>query len=136
MQENREKYHRQTAAIRCGHRRTAEQEHNEPIFTTSSFVFESARQASDRFSEEEPGNVYSRFTNPTVAGFENRLAALEGALEAFKPLRCHRRKEKETWILGGAPARGNWCRPLRDYQGRAGVARTLLLMGTAGLPSR
>ena len=74
-----QKYHRQTTAIRFGHRRTAEQEHSEPIFTTSSFVFENAQQASDRFSGEQEGNVYSRFTNPTVAGFENRLAAMEGA---------------------------------------------------------
>ena len=74
-----QKYHRQTTAIRFGHRRTAEQEHSEPIFTTSSFVFENAQQASDRFSGEQQGNVYSRFTNPTVAGFENRLAAMEGA---------------------------------------------------------
>ncbi len=74
-----QKYHRQTTAIRFGHRRTAEQEHNEPIFTTSSYVFENAQQASDRFSGEQEGNVYSRFTNPTVAGFENRLAAMEGA---------------------------------------------------------
>jgi len=74
-----EKYHRQTAAIRCGHRRTTENEHSEPIFTTSSFVFDNAQQASDLFSGEIEGNIYSRFTNPTVSGFENRLAALESA---------------------------------------------------------
>ncbi len=73
------KYHRQTTAIRLGHRRTAEQEHSEPIFTTSSFVFDNAQQASDRFSGEQAGNLYSRFTNPSVAGFECRLAAMEGA---------------------------------------------------------
>ena len=78
MQENANKYHRQTAAIRCGHRRSSEQEHSEPIFATSSFVFDNAQQASDRFSGDEAGNVYSRFTNPTVEGFEKRLAALEG----------------------------------------------------------
>lgn len=76
VQEN--KYHRQTTAIHCGHRRTQEREHSEPIFTTSSFVFDNAQQASDLFSGDEEGNVYSRFTNPTVAGFENRLAAMEG----------------------------------------------------------
>jgi O-succinylhomoserine sulfhydrylase len=79
MHTENEKYHRQTAAIRCGHRRTAENEHSEPIFTTSSFVFDNAQQASDLFSGDIEGNVYSRFTNPTVSGFENRLAALEGA---------------------------------------------------------
>ena len=73
------KYHRQTTAIRFGHRRTAEREHSEPIFATSSFVFENAQQASDLFSGEQTGNLYSRFTNPTVAGFENRLATMEGA---------------------------------------------------------
>jgi O-succinylhomoserine sulfhydrylase len=67
-----------TRAIRAGHIRTAEGEHSEPIFTTSSFVFKSAAEAAARFSGDEPGNIYSRFTNPTVACFEQRLAALEG----------------------------------------------------------
>ena len=78
MLEHSSQYHPQTAAIRCGHRRTAEREHNEPIFTTSSFVFDSAAQAAALFKGDEQGNVYSRFTNPTVSGFENRLAAMEG----------------------------------------------------------
>lgn len=69
----------QTLAIRAGHQRTAEGEHGEPIFPTSSFVFENAAQAAARFSDKEPGNIYSRFTNPTVRTFEERLAALEGA---------------------------------------------------------
>ena len=67
-----------TLAIRTGHRRTAEGEHSEPIFPTSSFVFDSAQEAAARFSGDEPGNIYSRFTNPTVAVFEQRLAAMEG----------------------------------------------------------
>ena len=67
-----------TRAVRSGQRRTSESEHNDPIFLTSSFVFDSARQAAARFSQEEEGNVYSRFTNPTVRTFEERLAALEG----------------------------------------------------------
>jgi O-succinylhomoserine sulfhydrylase len=67
-----------TRAVRAGQVRTAEQEHNDPIFVTSSFVFDSAAQAAARFSEQEPGNVYSRFTNPTVRAFEERLASLEG----------------------------------------------------------
>lgn len=71
-------FHADTLAIRSGHRRSHEGEHGEPIFTTSSFVFESAAQAAARFSEVEPGNVYSRFTNPTVRTFQDRLAALEG----------------------------------------------------------
>jgi len=67
-----------TKAVRVGHHRTAEAEHSEPIFTTSSFVFRSAAEAAARFSGDQPGNIYSRFTNPTVRIFEQRLAALEG----------------------------------------------------------
>jgi O-succinylhomoserine sulfhydrylase len=67
-----------TLAIRTGHHRTPEGEHGEPIFTTSSYVFASAREAAARFAGDEPGNIYSRFTNPTVSAFEERLAALEG----------------------------------------------------------
>jgi O-succinylhomoserine sulfhydrylase len=68
-----------TRAIRSGQVRTVEGEHNDPVFLTSSFVFENARQAAARFAHEEEGNIYSRFTNPTVRTFEERLAALEGA---------------------------------------------------------
>ena len=68
-----------TRAIRSGQVRSAEAEHNDPVFLTSSFVFDSARQAAARFAHEEEGNVYSRFTNPTVRSFEERLATLEGA---------------------------------------------------------
>jgi len=67
-----------TRAIRVGHRRTEEGEHSEPIFATSSFVFASAAEAAARFAGEMTGNVYARFTNPTVQAFEQRLAALEG----------------------------------------------------------
>ncbi|MCU7931610.1 MAG: O-succinylhomoserine sulfhydrylase [Candidatus Thiodiazotropha sp. (ex Codakia rugifera)] len=67
-----------TQAIRVGHHRTPEGEHGEPIFPTSSFVFSSAAEAAARFSGDEPGNIYARFTNPTVRNFEERLAALEG----------------------------------------------------------
>jgi O-succinylhomoserine sulfhydrylase len=67
-----------TLAIRTGHRRTAEGEHSEPLFATSSYVFASAAEAAARFAGEAAGNIYSRFTNPTVQAFERRLAALEG----------------------------------------------------------
>ncbi len=67
-----------TRAVRIGHHRTAEGEHSEPIFATSSFVFQSAAEAAARFGGESAGNIYSRFTNPTVRAFEERLAALEG----------------------------------------------------------
>lgn len=67
-----------TQAVRAGQRRTPEGEHSEPIFTTSSYVFGSAEEAALRFQGKVPGNIYSRFTNPTVRTFEQRLAALEG----------------------------------------------------------
>lgn len=68
----------ETQAVRAGQRRTPEQEHSDPIFATSSYVFHSAAEAAERFSGKVPGNIYSRFTNPTVRTFEERLAALEG----------------------------------------------------------
>lgn len=68
----------ETLAVRAGQRRTAEAEHSEPIFTTSSYVFANAAEAAARFSGEQAGNIYSRFTNPTLRTFEERLAALEG----------------------------------------------------------
>ncbi len=67
-----------TLAVRAGQQRTAEGEQSEPIFATSSYVYQDAAQAAARFAGEEPGNIYSRFTNPTVRTFEQRLAALEG----------------------------------------------------------
>jgi O-succinylhomoserine sulfhydrylase len=67
-----------TLAIREGIARTAYNEHNEPVFLTSSFVFDNAAQAAARFAGEEEGFIYSRAGNPTVAAFQNRLAALEG----------------------------------------------------------
>ncbi|MCF6337028.1 MAG: O-succinylhomoserine sulfhydrylase [Gammaproteobacteria bacterium] len=75
---NEEQYGFDTLAVRAGHERTNEGEQGEAIFTTSSYVYNSAAQAAARFSGDEPGNIYSRFTNPTVRTFEKRLAALEG----------------------------------------------------------
>lgn len=72
-----EQYELETLAIRAGYEQTHEQENSEAIFPTSSFRYASAQQAADRFGGVEKGNVYSRFTNPTVRTFENRLAALE-----------------------------------------------------------
>ncbi len=68
----------ETLAVRAGVVRTAEGEHSEPIFATSSYVFANAAEAAARFNGEEQGNVYSRYTNPTVRTFEQRIAALEG----------------------------------------------------------
>ncbi len=72
-------YALETQAVRAGQERSQFNEHSEALYLTSSFVFTSAAQAAARFSGEEEGNVYSRFTNPTVAVFQDRLAALEGA---------------------------------------------------------
>lgn len=69
----------ETLAVRAGHSQTHELEHAEPIFPTSSYVYSSAAEAAARFGGELPGNIYSRFTNPTVRAFEQRLAAMEGA---------------------------------------------------------
>jgi len=69
----------ETKAIREGYKASQEQEHSAAIFLTSSFTFDSAEQAAQRFAKEEQGNVYSRFTNPTVEAFQDKLASLEGA---------------------------------------------------------
>ncbi len=72
-------YSLETLAVRAGQERSQFNEHSEALYLTSSFVFTTAAQAAARCSGEEEGNVYSRFTNPTVAAFQDRLAALEGA---------------------------------------------------------
>ncbi len=82
MTDNKPDLQIDTLAIRTGHDRTPLGEHSEPLFLTSSYVFDNAEEAALRFSGERPGNVYSRYTNPTVAAFETRIAALEGAEQA------------------------------------------------------
>ncbi len=74
-----EDFELETLALHTGIHRSQFNEHSEALYLTSSFVFDSAAQAAARFSGAEPGNIYSRFTNPTVTAFEERLAALEGA---------------------------------------------------------
>ncbi len=69
----------ETRAVRAGTLRSAFNEHSESVFLTSSFIFDNAAQAAERFSGADEGYVYSRFTNPTVRMFEQRLASLEGA---------------------------------------------------------
>lgn len=73
----------ETLAVRAGQERSQFNEHSEALYLTSSFVFENAAQAAARFSGEEEGNVYSRFSNPTLSLFQDRLAALEGAESAI-----------------------------------------------------
>lgn len=72
-------WHPETLGVRAGSEHTEFGENSEAMFLTSSFVFENAAQAAARFGGQEPGNIYSRFTNPTVTMFQNKLAALEGA---------------------------------------------------------
>jgi len=72
---NKKKF--RTSAVRAGQQRTQELEHSDPIFVTSSFVSKSAEHAAELFAEKVDGNIYSRFTNPSVRAFEQRLAALE-----------------------------------------------------------
>ncbi|MEI2768058.1 MAG: O-succinylhomoserine sulfhydrylase [Nitrosomonas sp.] len=69
----------ETLALHTGIHRSQFNEHSEAMYLTSSYIFDSAAQAAARFSGSEPGNIYSRFTNPTVTAFEERLAVLEGA---------------------------------------------------------
>jgi O-succinylhomoserine sulfhydrylase len=73
----------ETDAVRAGIERSQFGEHSEGLFLTSSFVFKNAQEAADRFSGKTDGNVYSRFTNPTVKNFEDRLASLEGAQQCI-----------------------------------------------------
>ncbi len=68
-----------TLAVRAGIHRSQFREHSEAMYLTSSFVFENAARAAARFTGGEEGNIYSRFTNPTVTAFQERLSALEGA---------------------------------------------------------
>ena len=75
--------HPKTLAVRAGRQATPFREHSEALFLTSSFTFESAAQGAAIFAGEEAGNIYSRFTNPTVTCFEERYAALEGAEAAL-----------------------------------------------------
>ena len=74
--------HPDTLAVRAGQRRTPEGEHAEALFPTSSYIFDDAADAAARFAGERPGNIYSRYTNPTVRAFEERMAAMEGAEQA------------------------------------------------------
>ncbi len=71
-----------TLAVRAGQNRSAEGEHSEALFLTSSYVFANAAEAAARFSGDQPGNVYSRYTNPTVRTLEERIAAMEGVESA------------------------------------------------------
>jgi O-succinylhomoserine sulfhydrylase len=121
-----------TLAIRAGQHRTEEGEHSEAIFPTSSFVFKSAAQAAARFSEAEPGNIYSRFTNPTVRCFEERLAAMEGGeacvgtssgMSAILSL-CMALLKAGDHVVCSESVFGTTIRLLSHYLGKFGVETT------------
>ncbi len=76
---DKHQYHLETLSVRAGSEATEFGENSEALFLNSSFRFKSAAQAAARFGGTEPGNIYSRFTNPTVTMFQNKLASLEGA---------------------------------------------------------
>jgi O-succinylhomoserine sulfhydrylase len=82
MKNKDKSYQQDTNAIRGGYQPTHENEHSEALFLTSSYVFDSAEMAAQSFSSEIEANVYSRYTNPTVRSFEQRLAMLEEAEQA------------------------------------------------------
>tara|TARA_R110001583_G_scaffold31978_5_gene109308 strand:+ start:29721 stop:30902 length:1182 start_codon:yes stop_codon:yes gene_type:complete len=78
MADSKDNYDLDTLAVRAGIDRSQFNEHSEAMYLTSSFVFDNAAQAAARFSGAEEGNVYARFSNPTVTAMQTRLAALEG----------------------------------------------------------
>ena len=70
---------RETKAIRQQVNRTDFNEHAVPLYMTSSYVFESAEHMAALFNEEEEGYIYSRYSNPNVTEFVDKIASLEGA---------------------------------------------------------
>lgn len=123
-----------TKGVRTGQHRTNEGEHSEPIFTTSSYVYESAAQAAARFSGEEPGNIYSRFTNPTVQAFEERLAAIEGGARCIGTASgmvailsaCLALLKAGDHIVCSQSVFGSTILLLKNYLGRFGVETTFV----------
>lgn len=79
MSDSADEFHLDTLAVRAGSLKSQFQEHSEALYLTSSFTYQSAAEAARKFANQEPGFIYSRFTNPTVTMFQKRLAALEGA---------------------------------------------------------
>jgi len=129
-----------TSAVRTAQYQDLSDCHGEPIAMTSAYVFRSAAEAAARFSGEQPGNVYSRFTNPTVQAFEQRLAALEGADEAVAfasgmaaiAALAHAWLESGTNVVCARDVFGTTTHALRHYFGRFGVGvRTVALTDLA-----
>ncbi len=78
-----DKQHLETLAIRTQTERSNQREHSTPLYMTSSFVFNDAEQMRAMFADELEGNIYSRFVNPSVKEFENKMALLEGGEDAL-----------------------------------------------------
>jgi O-succinylhomoserine sulfhydrylase len=78
-----QEYHPITQAIRTQTLRTAQQEHSTPLFLTSSFVFDDAEEMRAAFADETDANIYSRFSNPSVQEFTDRICILEGAEDGY-----------------------------------------------------
>jgi len=124
----------ETHGVRTGQHRTHEGEHSEPIFTTSSYVFDSAAHAAARFSGDEPGNIYSRFTNPTVQAFEQRLAAIEGGSRCVGTASgmvailsaCQALLKAGDHIVCSQSVFGSTILLLKNYLGRFGVETTFV----------
>lgn len=125
-----QQYSPRTQAVRAGHRRSAEGEQGEAIFTTSSFVFDSAAQAAARFAEDEAGNIYSRFTNPTVRCFQERLAALEGGEACIATASgmsailatCLSQLQQGEHIVAASSLFGSTINLFNNYLSRCGIA--------------
>lgn len=123
-----------TLAVRAGQRRSAEGEHSEVIYTTSSYVFANAAEAAARFSGEQQGNVYSRYTNPTVRTFEERIAALEGSQQAVATSTgmaailstCMALLKSGDHIVCSRSVFGTTTVLLNKYMGKFGVASTMV----------
>jgi O-succinylhomoserine sulfhydrylase len=124
----------ETQAIRAGQKRSAEGEHSDPIIATSSYVFDSAAEAAARFSGQEKGNIYSRFTNPTVRTFEQRLASMEGGerciatasgMAAIATLSIGLLKASDH-IVCSRGVFGNTILLFRNFMGKFGVETTFV----------
>src|ERR1051326_333960 len=73
----------ETIAVRTRVKQTQEKENSSPLFLTSSFTFDNAEHMRGAFTEEIPSNIYSRFSNPSVKEFEDKMALLEGTEAAY-----------------------------------------------------
>ncbi len=125
-------YGEQTIAVRAGHHRTDENEHNEAIFTTSSYVYQNAQDAFNHFNGTVQGNVYSRHTNPTLRTFERRLSALEGGERAVATASgmgailtmCLAFLQQGDHVVVAKQIFGSTMGLLNNYMGKFGIAVT------------